>query len=203
MKILNRAHHLELASLMKAIRRGDFPEVYADLRASSGLNRDELVAIGAEIVFAMAIRSAERRRCRIGRFGVQVSKWAGLNNRPTDDPKRKTLVDEIFEIARFTSNKDVIHERHNGVIIGYLIRMAEYAIAADLPYSEEALVNSAHAAIKSSKRCADIEEVMMTLWEITRFGPITDWTLDAEITQLRPHAKYHLLRQLSRPGASS
>lgn len=197
--IEDRNHHNALAWLFRMARRGQLPEALAHLFADSGLERDELEVIGAALATWVG---AWNSHLRINRLAVQQSEWLGLRGRATDDPRRQALVADLFDLAsrRQRAETSPSDNQRQWRAAGYLMAFAELALAADLPLNREALIDSALARLCSHKGYFSRTDVARAFYDITRFGPITDWIVGPEEAQ-RNACHHRLLRTLQGPGA--
>lgn len=187
--------------VIKAARRGQFWQAYAQLYADVGLNADEYEAIGTTLQCAMRMKDGITKSRRLGRLAVWVSRHLGLNGRRSDDPRRQALVNTLFELA----------QRHDGsrygeapppiVLVRYVIGAAEFALAAGLPFDADRLADVTHAAVKADRLPFSITDIRGTISAMRRHRSLIDWTCEEEIERLRPQAHESLVALLRSPEA--
>jgi hypothetical protein len=185
--------HVVGPELLKATRRGQFPDAYAERYAEVGLNPDEYEAYGNVLDIISRKNGNSCKGVRLGRLAVQVSRGLGLNGRASDDPRRQALVDDLFDLADRHHPSRVCRLKRE-IPICYVIIAAEFALASGLPLVSDTLAEATHAALKADQQPFSITDVRDTIRALMEHRPITDWLCEEEVARLRPLAHEGFLR---------
>jgi hypothetical protein len=194
--ISSPADHERCTRFWRALRRGEFPLAFAEIYADSGVERRELVKIGAEIEGALLRRGDnEAKGNRLGRIAVRVSRLLGTGSHDETAPQRE-LVDTLFQWAHERRGLSAWNPKSYQLLtIGYIVGAATRAIAISVALGEpyeaalakvennpDWLADMAFAAIRGHGLAISITDVRDTIcYGMTAHGRLEDWLLPEKI----------------------
>lgn len=202
-------NHAFVTWLFREARRGRFPSAYALTWADSGVELDELTAIGVDVEEVLRGR---RTHCAkgnsLGRVGVRAARRFGVGW-PDENHPQRDLVSGIFYLADQEHTWATSGATQGWAALpGYIAGAVELALASDLTTIDELMANPeglAEAVVQAAKAngiSVSRTDVLDTLrYGMTCFGPITDWVLPEEVERLRAVAHAWLLELLRSRGA--